>query len=275
MADIIENKNRRLMIAYLEFVIDAEVNKPLGEMNIDAVNSNVSVLLDIQGKNEELSPEHIKEKVRKLFSTDVKQFSETAVEKPKKAAKTKRILLIAAIISILVALFSLASIAFEWDIFNEMKERFGSIINVPIGVEQQENGISFRRYEQGHIYEDAESFFAKENKDVLLPVQMPEGITVENIEIYQRNGSEVISISFEGCGYGCIIDLNTQIPDEVIYGNTEIMEINGLKCYIEELNDVNLVQIYFSHNGNAYSYMHNDKQVLLEIIENLENKNEN
>ena len=68
-----------------------------------------------------------------------------------------------------------------------------------------------------------------------------------------------------------MIKLNTTIPLQIIDNeNIEVFYINNTKCYIDHLSDTNLIQIYFSHNNNFYTFSHSDKQILLDIIKNLE-----
>ncbi|MEE1503218.1 MAG: hypothetical protein UGF89_03100 [Acutalibacteraceae bacterium] len=55
------------LIELFEFLLDEEVSKPLGQMNSETVNYYVEILLDLQDKHVELSPEYIHEQVRKIF----------------------------------------------------------------------------------------------------------------------------------------------------------------------------------------------------------------
>jgi hypothetical protein len=80
----------------------------------------------------------------------------------------KRILLIAAVIAILVAILSFVSVAFEWDIYDVMKEKFGSVFNIPVGVEQVENGVTFVNNGNYQQYKSLEELTEKEELNILL-----------------------------------------------------------------------------------------------------------
>ena len=70
------------LIEFFEFLLDKEISKPLGEMNSEAVDNYIKILLDLQDKHMELSPEYIDEQVRKIFHPE-----ETA---PPEAVKTTK-----------------------------------------------------------------------------------------------------------------------------------------------------------------------------------------
>jgi len=55
------------LIEFFEFLLDKEISKPLGEMNSEAVDNYIKILLDLQDKHMELSPEYIDEQVRKIY----------------------------------------------------------------------------------------------------------------------------------------------------------------------------------------------------------------
>jgi len=47
------------------------------------------------------------------------------------------------------------------------------------------------------------------------------------------------------------------------------MIIENLDCYIIDMNDVNVVQMFFEYKDNLYEINYTNKQELIEIIENL------
>ena len=58
---------RTATYSVFEFLLNEEVSKPLGEMNSEAVDNYIKILLHLQDKHVELSPEFIDEQVRKIF----------------------------------------------------------------------------------------------------------------------------------------------------------------------------------------------------------------
>lgn len=261
--------SKEKLIAYLSLIRDQETEKPLDEADNDLIKACVELLLELQGKEVTLSTEDIEELVRKIPFADTEMIKTVNTKGKVRKFKKKKILLIAAVIAILVAVLSIVSIAFEWNIFEGLKERFGTVFDAPIGVEQHENSISFENLGEIKRYENVEQVIENEDLDILLPTNLPDELTIEMIKVYKVEENEEVSVLFNN-NLSYIVVKNTNIPKNVI--NNEIIVVDKIKCYIENLEDVNLVQIHFTHNNNYYYFIHNDKQTLLDIIENLEEK---
>lgn len=264
--------SKEKLIAYLSLIRDQETEKPLDEADNDLIKACVELLLELQGKEVTLSTEDIEELVRKIPFADTEMIKTVNTKGKVRKFKKKKILLIAAVIAILVAILSIVSIAFEWNIFDALKDKFGTVANAPAGVEQQENGITFERLGGNRKYDTIDKMVNNENLKILLPTNSPHNLVVETIKIYEIDKNERINIYFNDSSLSCIVDVDTSIPYDVVNSFDEIIEINGLQCYVLELKDVDLVLVYFIHNNNCYKYTYNDKQILLEIIENLEEK---
>ena len=262
--------SKEKLIAYLSLIRDQETEKPLDEADNDLIKACVELLLELQGKEVTLSTEDIEELVRKIPFADTEMIKTVNTKGKVRKFKKKKILLIAAVIAILVAILSIVSIAFEWNIFDALKDKFGTVANAPAGVEQQENGITFERLGQERIYQSVEECFEKENIDVLIPKCSPDDLSINTIAVYEINEKEEIYISFDKENFSCVIKNNSNIPIEVVDNYNEIININNTTCYIFDMKDVGVVQVYFEYKNNCYKYTYNDKQVLLEIIENLE-----
>lgn len=265
--------SKEKLIAYLSLIRDQETEKPLDEADNDLIKACVELLLELQGKEVTLSTEDIEELVRKIPFADTEMIKTVNTKGKVRKFKKKKILLIAAVIAILVAILSIVSIAFEWNIFDALKDKFGTVANAPAGVEQQENGITFERLGKDKMYNNVEEALEKENLDILIPNNLPNGLEIEMIKVYAVDDSNEIYISFNDEKFNCLIYIDSDFPPGVIDDtNNEKLAINGMQCYIVNMQDVNVVQGYFIYNKNCYRYTSNDKQVLLEIIENLEEK---
>ncbi len=261
------------LIAYLSLIRDQETEKPLDEADNDLIKACVELLLELQGKEVTLSTEETEELVRKIPFADTEMIKTVNAKGKVRKFKKKKILLIAAVIAILVAILSIVSIAFEWNIFDSIKDKFGSLLNSPIGVEQTENGITFENLGEIKRYENVEQVIENEDLDILLPTNLPKNLSIEMIKVYEVDDSNEIYISFNEESFNCLIYIDGDFPPGVVEDdNNEKLTINGMQCYIVNMQDVNLVQGYFIYNKNCYRYTSNDKQVLLEIIENLEEK---
>ena len=87
-------QEKRKLIEFFEFLLDKEISKPLGEMNSEAVDNYIKILLDLQDKHVELSPEFIDEQVRKIFHKEETAAPETAKTTKKPITAYKRASLI-------------------------------------------------------------------------------------------------------------------------------------------------------------------------------------
>lgn len=262
--------SKEKLIAYLSLVRDQETEKPLNEADNDLIKACVELLLELQGKEVTLSTEDIEELVRKIPFADTEMIKTVNAKGKVRKFKKKKILLIAAVIAILVAILSIVSIAFEWNIFDALKDKFGTVANAPAGVEQQENGITFERLGKDKMYNNVEEALEKENLDILIPKNLPNKKEIKSVNIHEYEETKQIFVLFNDEKLNCIIDINKSIPTEVVNNYNEKININNTTCYIFDMKDVGVVQVYFEYKNNCYKYTYNDKQVLLEIIEKLE-----
>ena len=262
-------KNNADAIKYLSALCDKEVQKPVEEMDCELIESTVELLLKLQSKKVSLTEKEIEEKVRKIpFTESSDNVKEFKVNKNVRTKTTQgRILLIAAVIAILVAILSFVSVAFEWDIHDIMKDKFGSVHSVPVGEEQNENGASFINNGNSKIYTDIDEFVKHEKSftSILLPSVLPENCEITSIAVCQ---TEAI-FTFNNESLSLSINKLADIPSYV-YDDKNKIQINNINCYIEKLEDVNLVQIHFEYNNMYYRFTSDNKQILLDIIENLE-----
>ena len=262
-------KNNADAIKYLSILRDREAEKPVEEMDCELIASTVELLLKLQGKKVSLTEKEIEEKVRKISFTEssdnVKEF------KVNKNVRTKttqrRILLIAAVIAILVAILSFVSVAFEWDIHDIMKDKFGSVFNVPVGVEQHENGVTFTHDGKNVIYDSIEELSQEESLNILLPNNLPNSIKINRVFV---TNNTTIDINFSDENILFSVMLNQNLPEEATENYDKKITINSTDYYISTLSDAGTNIIQFSHNGNYYKITCNDMEILLNVIENLE-----
>lgn len=262
MNNKIDSKEK--LIEYLSLIRDNETEKPLNEADTDLIDTCVKLLLELQDKKVTLTPEKIEEAISALH------FADTASAKQNKRKKhpKKKFLLIAAVITTAVTACAIGTGAFERTATEMLKERFGSVQNAPEDVVLHENNVDFGRGSNSRVYESFEDMAKNEDVSILVPTELPKGTELTSILFGEYAGKTEINICFNGVSPTCTVHLNQKLPPEVLKNN--FVTVNGFKCYIEELNDVGVVQIYFSHNNNTYVASHTDKQTIFEIIENLE-----
>lgn len=262
-------KNNADAIKYLSALCDKEVQKPVEEMDCELIESTVELLLKLQSKKVSLTEKEIEEKVRKIpFTESSDNVKEFKVNKNVRTKTTqRRILLIAAVIAILVAILSFVSVAFEWNIIDSMKEKFGSVHSVPVGEEYVENGVTFTHDGKNVIYDSIEELSQEESLNILLPNNLPNSIKINRVFV---TNNTTIDINFSDENILFSVMLNQNLPEEATEIYNEKVSINSIDYYITNLTHVGTNLVQFSHNGNYYKITCNDMQILLDIIENLE-----
>lgn len=262
------DNNRNQLIEHLYAVLNTEMEKPYEEIDADFIEVCVELILELQGKNFTLSNEEIEELVRKIPFVEVADF-EAIQQSKKKKLKKRKILLIAAIIAILCTLLAVISSGRFVDYWHSvMNEKFGSVFNVPVGETYTEDNEEFFYAGNSVKYTSVQNFFEKEDYDVLLPNKLPADIELIDINILNYDNSIIVHFNSVITAYD--IHLDVQLPQKIIDIANETVTINGLICYIYQSDSLNTVQIYFEHNGNYYLIGGTNRQILLDIIENLE-----
>ena len=261
------------LIEFFEFLLNEEISKPLGEMNSEAVDNYIKILLHLQDKHVELSSEFINEQVRKIFHQEENTAIPEATKTTKKHFNKKKVWLVAACIAILVALFSIISVAYDWSVFDFLTEKFGSVHSAPIEEEQDFNGISVEHHGKSTLYRSIEEALKTEEIDVLYPSFLPNNIKITNIMIYEENRKDKLVYLFNDSNLFATISFNTQLTKSVKNDATETKKINNIICYFYDLDDSNCIQIRFEYKGNTYMFSHTNYNILIEIIKTLEEIN--
>ena len=123
MSDFNNNSDNQEFIKKLELLRDLEAEKPVEEMDVSLVKACVELILELRGETVNFTPEEVEEKVRKIPFVEETTTLNTPLKSVKGRStkvKSRKILLIAAIISILIAIFAVTSIAFDWNIFEKL-----------------------------------------------------------------------------------------------------------------------------------------------------------
>ncbi len=265
------NFNESEFLEKLKNLYDLEIQKPLKEINTEFIDEIVSLSLEIQGLKAELTPEEVEEKVRKIPFVEIATLNTTPESVKGRATKVKshKILLIAAIISILVAIFTITSIAFDWNIFDELKNRFGTVANAPTNEEIDVGGISVYMYGERKDYDSLEELIEVKSLDVLYPLELPENIKLDELMLSKDDSKEKLIFVFNDIDFTYSVTFDCMVSEDIKNGASEEIEINNIKCYITEISELDVVQICFMFNDDLYKLVYNDKQDLIEVIENL------
>lgn len=272
MSGFNKNSDNREFIKKLELLRDLEAEKPVEEMDVSLVKACVELILELRGETVNFTPEEVEEKVRKIPFVE----ETTTLNTPPKSVKgrstkvkSRKILLIAAIISILIAIFAVTSIAFDWNIFDELKNRFGTVANAPVNEKIDVDGITVISYGENKYFVTLEEFFKDEKMQILYLTEIPTGITLEQVVVQQVDLKEEIVFVFDDINFSYSVTFNKCVSDDIKNTSTEILQKDGRIYYITDMEDIAMTQICFDHNGDFYCLSYNNKQVLIETIENL------
>jgi len=264
--------NKIALIRKLQILRELEMKKPINEIDTDFIDEINLFGLELKGLKAELTPEEVEEKVRKIpfvEKTTTLNTPPTSVKGRSTKVKSHKILLIAAIISILVAIFTISSIAFDWNIFDELKNRFGTVANAPVDEEVDVDGVTVIMRGESKKYYSTEDAVRNINIDILYPSKLPIDVTLKRIVLYEKLSEEKIVFLFDDVDFTYTVVFEDVITEDIKSVSTEILKINNTEYYIIDMPDIGQVQIYFEYNNDLYKLTYNNKQGLIEVIENL------
>lgn len=260
-----QDKDR--VIEYLSVIRDAEVNKPPQESDEELIEACVGLLLYLQDKNAELTPEQISEAVEKIPFVDTEKVVKLK-NKNKKVNKFK-LLLIAAIIPIILTILTIMAMAdIDWSYSKILKELFDGVDKTPVGEIINDNGTKIEKQDID-LYKTPAEFAKDYDIDILVPAN---GYKEELISIsyLKYSTGDVIEFYFENETLSYIIYMEDNLKTELNNVPNSQTTINGRDCYIVDLSDVGLYQVYFNYNGHTYCINHSDLDVIIDLIENME-----
>lgn len=261
------NQDKVKLINFFWFLLDGEVSKPLGEMNSEAVENYIKILLYLQNKNAVLSSDFINEQVRKIFHPEDYAAPETA-KVTKKRINKKKIWLIAACISILIALFSIISFSTERGIVDTLEEYFGTFEFIPFGKKVTVNDETYMKNSSVDIYTSVEECADAEKINIIFPANMKDKIDVISVN-YQLE-KRIAYFSFGEDTKTLDITFDTEMSQDIIDMCQEVVTIDGIEYHLCIMEDVNLIQAYFVYENNLYTITYPDKDSVMEMINNME-----
>ena len=273
MSDFNNNSDNQDFIKKLELLRDLEAEKPVEEMDVSLVMACVELILELRGETVNFTPEEVEEKVRKIpfvEETTTLNTPPQSVKGRSTKVKSRKILLIAAIISILIAIFATISVAFEWNIFDELKNRFGTVADVPVNEEVDVGEFTVITQGKSQKFYSMTDALKTIKLDVLYPTSFPNNVVLQQISLHKRNSKEIVTFTFNDTNFTYYVVVNEKISDDIKNISTEVLKINSTECYVIELPDINSIQVYFEYKDDLYYLSYNNKQGLIYIIENLE-----
>lgn len=266
------NFNKQEFIKKLELIRDLEAEKPIEEMDVSLIKTCVELILELRGEKPHLSTEEVKEKVRKIpfvEETTTLNTPPQSVKGRSTKVKSNKILLIAAIIAILITIFTISSIAFNWNIFDELKNKFGTVFNTPVNEEMVMGGVTVESHGGRKVYDSVDEALRNENLNILYPDVLPSDIKIDSITFYQKDGQDKVTFAFTDSDLLYSVNLDSFLSQTIKDKANNVLIINNIECYLFEMNDIGIIQLNFEYEGNLYLISHTDKQGLIDIIGNL------
>ncbi len=264
-------QDKAKLIRFLNFVCTLEASKPVEEMNEDLIDACVTVLLELQDKHVELSPEYIDNQVRKIFHPEDAETTEPeTVKEPKKVVSKKKIWLVAACIAILVALLSIVSFSSERNVVDVLEDFFGTYEFIPFGKEVDVGEETYGKNGDTVEYKTIEDVVNNEKFTLLFPANTTNSIQVNIISVIEKQNSVIFSVSFDNPNISMEIITNSDTTAKEKFYCKETLTINDVVFYICEMKDVSQVQAYFMHNDNLYTISCSSRDILMQVLENME-----
>ncbi len=261
------------LIEYISFIRDSELDKPINEINDGLVKICINLLLKLQGKEANLSTEQIKQKTDNIPFILTPEFDKEKARKTKMHIKAKRLLIVAATITLLYTLMSFC-ISFsgskESDSFNKLVEAIG-LENIVFGKTYNVNGTSYTENKYLEQYDDINDYPKDNPHNILFPKYMPEGTRLASLYVSDEGENKysiLVASNIPTLSYS--ISPDTEIPQIIIDSAPEATTINDKTVYIVPIQEINQYQMYFEHDGDFYELVFTDKEELLKIIESME-----
>lgn len=261
-------QDKEKVIYYLSVIRDAEVNKPPQEMDEELINACVGLLLYVQNKNDDLTPEQINEAVEKIPFVDTEKIVNLK-NKNKKVNKLK-LLLIAAIIPIILTILTIMAMAdIDWSYSKILKELFDGVDKTPVGEILRKDDAEIGKINRD-FYKTPADFAEDYDIDILVPADGFKGEKLISISYLKFSTGDEIEFRFENESLSYTIYMGDNLETELKNVPYTQTTINNLNCYIVDFSDVGFYQVYFNHKGYTYCFYHSNLEVITDLIENME-----
>ena len=246
----------------LQNAVDAELDKPENEQDLDFVAECVDIINHINRTSVEVTGDEIEGKIREIY-LKVNSGKNTGKIKRSRFCIIKRVLA-AACVALLILITPVAVMAAvqSRSPVDILKEFGMTIFDLPYNEQVEVNGITFQRISPDNIseYDDIESLIQNEGLDILYPSWLPEGVEVTAVKISVVDDSEWIIFRFsdESVVYSVLQNANSAFETNSFALNSVSIIYYHDDCYY---------YAQFEYNGYSYS-LGSKTQTLLEKIIN-------
>lgn len=245
-------------------IILLETSKDYKEMDSDLVTECVDFLMELEGK-ERLTKKEIEQRVSEIpFKGKATAINSYA----KKKIRAKRLVVIAAVLAVLLAIFSIVAISLGSAEDSIVDRYIKQIVEFMKGGD----GLAFENIElikdnKSKTYSSTEELVRDEKIAILFPTWLPDNEKITTCwYIDDVTSSTHYIFASENPKHGITIYLKRTIANE-IKEESQMKKIINLNVYITK-DDIS-VQGMFEHKGYLYSVGASTEEELLKIIENL------
>lgn len=262
------NASKQTLKDKLMTIILLETSKPYKEMDSDLVSECVEFLMELEGK-QKLTKEEIEQRVNDIpFKGKV-----TAINKHiKKRIRAKRIIIVAAILAVLLAIFSIAAVSFT-NAEDSLLDRFGEyIVEVMKGGEHKDfDNIELIKFDESIVFSSAEEFAEYENIEILFPTWLPENNKITEIGYYSEDTLGEFYVLYCGdAAYSIEVSIDKTVS-EGIKATRPIKKAGEYTVYIIDNGD--FIQGMFDYKGYCYTVSAYTEEEVLKIIESFKEIN--
>lgn len=247
-------------------IILLETSKSFKEMDSDLVSECVGFLMEFEG-TEKLSKAEIERRVSEIpFKGKV-----TAIGSyTKRKIMAKRLAVIAAILAVIFALFSIIAIA-SGNTYSELFRKMGESIFAMLddGTLEHEN-ITIYKTNETKTYSSINELVEAEGIEILYPTWLPDNEKIIKVWYVVNDTSERYILQSNNPNHSVSIRLNEELTEELYLGYI-MVEIGGYTVYYNDMNQYK--QAIIVYKNSIYSIKSDTEDNLFKIIENLEEIN--
>lgn len=243
-------------------IILLETSKDYKKMDSDLVTECVDFLMELEGA-QRLTKEEIKQRVNDIpFKGKVTALKSYA----KKKLRTKRIVIIAAVLAVIITLLGILAIGTGDAITEFFRKKDDSIHEFLASSPTQYGNITFYKADVTKEYSSLEDFAKSEGIEVLYPTWLPKDEKIVKIRYLVNDEKELYVFQTQVPDHSISIAFNGEL-DEDFKLNCEHKEVSGLSVYYEEFPEY--IQAEFIYKNNCYWIKSDTEENLFKIIKNL------
>jgi len=222
--------------AYLNDIMDAEVKKPLKEMDPDIIDECAKWLLELNGQDVEITDETIKQRAKSIIAEHYRPRNRRFNYKHIRSSA-----IAVACIVILMSIQVIAVKAFGVNFFELTKDKFLDLL----GMEFQQDTVDLTA-SNSREYKTLEEIEAAANIVIIAPKWLPENVEMESIDYYLDYEDQKIILLYDDNITSLTIKINSNIPNA---DDSEIYITSDTVFYVFKEAKV----IWWEYNGSFYN----------------------